>query len=468
MSRERILFVTGRLAEFSLRSVLEELQTQAEFDCDVAVLKIRVAALMNVDWLLRQLQVPPGVDRVILPGWCRGDLQRLTERFGVGVERGPKDLFDLPEFFGRSRRTPPALDRYDIEIVAEINDVPELEDSVILQRAESYRSDGADVIDLGCVPGQSCDRIGDVTRMLCDRGFRVSIDSFDRREVETAVKNGAELILSCTSENRDWIADLGTEAVVIPDDTQDLSTLEDTIAFLQHQEIRFRVDPILEPVGFGFAASVDRYSQVRRNWPDVEMFMGVGNLTELTEVDSAGINVLLAAICQELGIRSVLTTQVANWACSAVRELDVARRLVHHSVQCNVFPKHLDSRLVMLRDAKTRGMGEEVLLRLAAELKDRNIRIFVERDEIHIMNGDGYWRGTEPYELIERVLQGTSPLTPQHMFYLGYELAKAKTALTLGKRYVQDEALNWGLLTLPELSGIDLRKKSEKPQEQQP
>ena len=143
MSRERILFVTGRLAEFSLRSVLEELQTQAEFDCDVTALKIRVAALMNVDWLLRQLQVHPGVDRVILPGWCRGDLQRLTERFGVGVERGPKDLFDLPEFFGRSRRTPPILDRYDIEIVAEINDVPELENSVILQRAESYRADGA-------------------------------------------------------------------------------------------------------------------------------------------------------------------------------------------------------------------------------------------------------------------------------------------------------------------------------------
>ena len=37
-----------------------------------------------------------------------------------------------------------------------------------------------------------------------------------------------------------------------------------------------------------------------------------------------------------------------------------------------------------------------------------------------------------------------------HAFYLGYELAKALTALTLGKNYVQDQALQWGFLTLAE------------------
>ena len=41
---------------------------------------------------------------------------------------------------------------------------------------------------------------------------------------------------------------------------------------------------------------------------------------------------------------------------------------------------------------------------------------------------------------------------PAHAFYLGYELAKAVTALTLGKDYVQDQALRWGFLTVPEES----------------
>ena len=80
--------------------------------------------------------------------------------------------------------------------------------------------------------------------------------------------------------------------------------------------------------------------------------MGVGNLTELTDVDSAGVNTLLVGFCQELAIRSVLTTAVINWARSSVREIDLARRLVYHAVTRQTLPKHLEPRLVMLRDPK--------------------------------------------------------------------------------------------------------------------
>jgi hypothetical protein len=41
-------------------------------------------------------------------------------------------------------------------------------------------------------------------------------------------------------------------------------------------------------------------------------------------------------------------------------------------------------------------------------------------------------------------------MDPAHAFYLGFELAKAKMALTLGKNYRQDNALHWGLLTIEE------------------
>ena len=51
--------------------------------------------------------------------------------------------------------------------------------------------------------------------------------------------------------------------------------------------------------------------------------------------------------------------------------------------------------------------------------------------------------GTDPFALFER--DAAARLDPAHAFYLGYEMAKAVTALTLGKNYTQDQALRLGL-----------------------
>ena len=180
--------------------------------------------------------------------------------------------------------------------------------------------------------------------------------------------------------------------------------------------------------------------------------MGVGNLTELTDTDTAGVNVLLAGFCQELGVRSVLTTEVINWARSAVKEFDLARRLVFHAVREKVLPKRLEPNLVMLRDPKLYEQGEDALKELAARVTDRNYRIFAERGEIHVLNGSLYLRGTDPFALFARLALADPKLDAPHAFYLGYEFAKAVTALTLGKNYAQDQALRWGFLTVPEAS----------------
>src|SRR6185436_15072153 len=136
--------------------------------------------------------------------------------------------------------------------------------------------------------------------------------------------------------------DWGCEVVVVPDTPATLAGMDETIEFLATRGVRLRIDPILEPIGFGFAASLGRYIETRRRYPDAEMMMGIGNLTELTDADSAAINVVLLGFCQEVAIRSVLTTQVINWARSSVRECDLARRLVHHSISNRVLPKHLE------------------------------------------------------------------------------------------------------------------------------
>ncbi|MBL6705585.1 MAG: dihydropteroate synthase [Planctomycetaceae bacterium] len=461
MTTERILFVTGRFAEQSLREVVSELATKVGFVPHVAATKISVAALLHVDWLAGQLAIDEPVDRVILPGWCQGDLSRLVSQFKVPFELGPKDLFDLPEHFGSKQKKPVDLSQYTIEILAEINHAPRMTDQEIVALADHYHRTGADFIDLGCIPGESWGRVADVTKLLVDRGLRVSIDSFDRKEVEAAVRAGAELVLSCNQSNIDWASQLDAELVAIPEAPFSLDSLEQTVQQLTDCGAGFRVDPILEPIGFGFAASLGRYFEARKQWPDLDIMMGIGNLTELTEVDSAGMNFLLAGICEELQIRSVLTTEVINWARSSVQEFDLARRLTRHSVQNRALPKHVDSQLVTLRDPKLREQGEAALATLAGQITDPNYRIFAERGEIHIMNRDGYWRGSDPFELFRRVRENAEkPLSEGHSFYLGYEVCKAATALRLGKQYVQDEELSWGFLSSDDSSNASGRHQT--------
>jgi len=457
ISRPRYLFVTGKLAEPSLRRVLHELAPKVHFQPEIAVLPITVAALLTTPWVASHLHVPPGIERIILPGFCRGELSILEERTSLVVERGPKDLRDLPEHFGKGSAPPIGYGKYDIEILAEINHAPTLTREQLLSVAKRYRDHGAELIDLGCDPGSTWLLIGDMVRELRDEGFRISVDSFDPIEVEAALGNGAELVLSVNGTNvenaRQWHERFPhVEVVAIPDTPSDLASLDRTIEYLAKWGVKFRVDPIVEPIGFGFAPSLGRYLDVRRRYPDVEMMMGIGNLTELTDVDSAGLNVMLAGFCQELGVRSVLTTEVINWCRTSVREFDRARRLVFHAIRERVLPKKLEPDLVMLRDPKLHEIGEEGLRELARRITDRNYRLFAERGELHVLNGSMYLRGTDPFELFDAMLKADPKIDASHAFYLGYEFAKAVTALTLGKNYTQDNALRWGLLTVPERS----------------
>ncbi|MGQ0633610.1 MAG: DUF6513 domain-containing protein [Planctomycetaceae bacterium] len=440
---EQILFVTGRLAEEPLRRLLAELAHAFGFQPQVATLGISVAALMHADWVQRKLRIAPEIERVVLPGWCQGDIATLQRHFGKQFELGPKDFRDLPAAFGADAKRANDLSAYSIEILAEINHAPRLPEPEILATARRYTESGADIVDLGCIPGETWPGAGAITRRLRGEGFRVSIDSFDRHEVEAAVTAGAELVLSCNRTNCDWAAKLPAELVAIPDEAHGLSSLDETIGRLRDEQARFRIDPILAPIGMGFAASLGRYLEARRRWPDVEMLMGVGNVTELTEVDSAGLNMLLAAFCEEIGVRSVLTTEVINWCRSAIREFDVARRISRFAVRERTLPKHLDSSLLLLRDAQVKEFGPEELERLAARIKDANFRLFAEGGELHALNRDGHRRATDPFTLFAQL----GPIDAAHAFYLGYELAKAATALTLGKTYVQDEPLQWGFLT---------------------
>ena len=460
--RERVLLLTGRLAEAVVRQTAAQVQGRALVDFEVHVLPITVAALMHTTWVERKLEWQPGwrFDRVLLPGYCQGETAALTAKYGVPFERGPKDILDLPEFFGLGKRKPANLDRYDIEVLAEINHAPRMSLDQILRLAEHYRQSGADRIDVGCIPGERWNGAGSVVQALVREGYRVSIDSFDRVEVSAAVEAGAELVLSVNETNVDWAVGVPAEFVIVPDDARTLDSLQPTIDAFRSANQKFRIDPILDPIGVGFAPSLGRYSEARRRWPDIPVMMGIGNVTELAEADTAGMSLLLAGICGELGVTSVLTTEVANWCQSAVQEFNIARRVIHFAIENGTIAKHIDSSLVMLRDPKLKEYGEEPLASLARQIKDPNFRIYAERGQLHVMNRDGYWRGVDAFEVFDQMAATNTKLSASHAFYLGYEMAKALTALTLGKQYQQDQALNWGLLTRPEASALERRHKA--------
>jgi len=455
MPSEHIHFVTGRLANHALSEILPPLAEAVEFDYSVDVLPITVAALMTPDWIAKHISVPSAATKILIPGYCEGPIEPLQSLTKIPIERGPRDLRQLPQHFSR----PPLPDdygNYDLQILAEINHCPQLSLPEIVATAKLLHQDGADIIDLGCEPGQSWPQVADAVKALRNEGLRVSIDSLNPIEIEPAVQAGAELVLSVNSSNREAALDWGVEVVVIPDDPKTLAGLDDTIDLLAKSNIPLRIDPILEPISFGFAESLGRYLEIRHRYPDAEMMMGIGNLTELTDADSAGINTLLLGFCQELGIRSILTTQVINWARSSVKECDLARRLMYHAVNRQVLPKHLEPKLIMLRDQEIVTSTTEHIASLAADIRDNNYRIFVSEGEIHLISRDLHLHNTDPMAIMDELShsgpEGSLPknLDASHTFYLGYEMSKAKTALTLGKTYIQDESLDWGLATQPE------------------
>jgi dihydropteroate synthase len=459
LAGRRVLFVTGRLAEPALRRVLDEME--APFERRVAVLGITVAALMTTEWIARHLTVPEGTDFVLIPGLSEGNPAVIRQRVGVPVEKGPKDVREIPAYFGRAAA---ARDygAWDIEILAEINNAPRLALEDVSRQAEYFRASGADVIDIGCTPGLPFPRLAETVRALVASGMRVSVDSFDAQEIRAAVGAGAELVLSINASNLDAARDLagtGARVVVVPDLGGSLDTIAPTIEQLERWRVPYLIDPILEPIGFGFMASLERYAEVRRRYPAAELLMGVGNLTELTAADSTGVNAMLIAVCQELGVRAVLTTEVIPWARGAVREIDVARRLMHHAVTQRTIPKGVDDRLVTVKDPSVLSFTEAELRALQSRITDPNFRIFADREAITVFNNERFVRGTD----IQAIFDELEVDEPAHAFYLGKELARARLAVTLGKTYRQEGALSWGYLTPPDDARSEHVRFTQKP-----
>jgi dihydropteroate synthase-like protein len=448
---EKLLFLTGKLAEKSLNKVLQEVSANAEtppfkfprFEYQVEQIGVSVAALMTPELIARRLKNTGGANKMILPGLCQGDLSQLHRQYGIPVERGPEDLKDLPQYFGQGGKVPD-LSKHSVKIFAEIVDAPDLTVDEIVEKANKFKAQGADVIDLGCLPNKPFDHLKDTIQTLKSAGFKVSVDSLNTDDLLLAGKSGADYLLSLTEKTL-WIADaVEATPVLISNRSGNMASLYRAIETCLKNNRPFLADAILDPIHFGLADSIVRYHKLRKKYPNIHIMMGVGNVTELTDADTTGINAVLFGLISELNINAVLATSVSPHAKNAIAEADIARRVMFAAQADARLPRGYSTGLNGLHDRKPFSYTAPEIAEMAAQIKDPSFRIMVSEEGVHVFNRDGLQVDVDPFNFYKGLGVENDA---SHAFYLGVELARAQIAHQLGKRYVQDEELNWGINT---------------------
>ena len=347
-----------------------------EFTYKISQIGVSVAALMSENIIMRRVAKEKGYDKIIVPGKFRGDLKKLSRFFDIPVERGPDDLTNLPDYFGLDSQQE-LLEENDCMIFSEIVDATLLSIDQIITRALKYKKDGADVIDLGCMPDTKFPHLEDTIMKLKENGCKVSVDSANNEELVRGGKAGADYLLSISEKNFNILDEVSSIPILIPSSPGDMKSLERIIMKVKRTNRKFFADPILDPIHYGFTESINRFTKIRKKFPDVNLLMGVGNLTELTDCDSTGVNTVLMGIVSELNVKAVLVVQVSNHCSTSIKETDMARRLMFFAKKNQRLPLGINNSLMCLKDRKVRRNEVEEITDLKNLIKDKNYRILL-------------------------------------------------------------------------------------------
>ncbi len=450
---EKILFLTGKLAERQLRRILNSMKP--EFRFKINQIGVNVAALMSENIIMRRLDKNQDADRIIVPGKFRGNLKKLSRYFNKPVERGPDDISHLPDYFGL-KKPDEKLDKYECDIFAEIVDAADISTKKILTLAKKYVSQGANVIDLGCMPDTKFEHLEETIKALKSKGYRVSVDSANPEELIRGSKSGADYILSVNEQNLNILNEVKSIPILIPSKHGDLGSLIRLVRKVGSMGRDYFADPILDPIHYGFANSINRYVRLRRQFPDIKIFMGTGNLTELTDSDSAGVNATLMGLVSELSVNAVLVVQVSEHCKNSIKETDVARKIMYFSKQNKRLPFRIDNSLMSMSERKPSRKTVNEIKEIKDLIKDKNFRIYLGQSGINIFNSKIHLVDKDPFNFYDKLDIDNDA---SHAFYLGVELARAQIAFDLGKNYDQDNELEWGVAKRKIIKNLNKRPK---------
>ena len=512
--------MTGRLAEGMVREAVGE-------RADVLVMNVDVASFITPKMLRNA--APEGYDIILIPGAITADFGPVAAELETKIRLGPKHAVDL-------RRVLPLLDEVELsttvpacvlleermreearsavleleagatapmvirsvkvggssrmKVLAEIVDATRFDDAALVEKVRHYEQEGADMIDLG-IPLDA--EPADVARAVgVAKGatrLPVSVDSLRPDLLKAGIEAGCDLILSLDGSNLDEVGEeaaaAGVPAVVLPGPE---TTLTENLRRALALGVKTMADPVLNPPLQGLAESICRYREFHMAFPEIPLFFGVGNVTELLDADSQGVNGLLAAIGSEVGASVLFTPEYSEKARGSIRELRTASEMMLLAKARESPPKDLGLDLLVVKEKHRRpeeempkefvavgamgstwavgtvGSVEAADLGSGAEGEGKgedgeedargsgsgrrwemdpagSFRISVAMGKIVVRHDSVTLVGESSRDLLWEIVDRGLVTRLDHAGYLGRELERAETALLLGRSYSQDEPL---------------------------
>lgn len=516
----KVLLVTGALAEDSVKWYAKESSTETQ----TIALKIAVAAFLTPETIIKALKNIKLTDfnMILVPGLTRGDTSAISKITGVPTFKGPRYAADLPEVLDslcaiQLSTLEPADDLirkklaekasqeiakteanrdellkkpssmligklavgkdFPMRVLAEIVDAVCMDKETIQQKAKQFVHFGADIIDVGMVAGESqpekARNIVEWVKQVVN--VPVSIDTLDPNEIKAAIEAGAELVLSGDAGNIEEIAPFVKDVAVViiptnqhqgyfPRKTKErVKYLEETIDKAKKLNItKCIADLILEPTHI--LESFIAFKEFAQRNPDVPLFVGVSNVTELMDADSVGVNALLAQLSQEVEASILLATEKSDKAKGTVAEYVTASKMVFLAKRRGSVPKDLGIDLLILKDKRfheepfDKKLEADVRVIVTSEnnkpteldsagvfkiFTDRaeEVLVAVHYDSAQIDKPKNIIKGKTAESVYLKIMEMGLISKLNHAAYLGNELAKAEVALRTGKEFIQDQGL---------------------------
>lgn len=368
-------------------------------------------------------------------------------------------------------RNLPVGEDFPMRVLAEIANAPFLTKEQLIKKCQFFIDSGADMIDIGLAAGEDFsdiipDLIATLRPIVGDRPL--SIDTLNPAEIKVACENGIDLVLSLDLGNYPKIVDVLKEydvpAVLLPTNftegispespNQRVKLMEELIE--KTEGIKYIADLILDPVNStSIVESIIACNEFHKINP-APMFFGVGNVTELMDVDSTGANALLAGIGMELGVSILFTPEESGKTQGSVRELAIASKMMFLAKHRNSIPKDLGINLVDFKDKHKRldiidvdvddleTIEQENPMKFVRDSKG-SFKINVDYDNnkiraVHFKKNkpDVVIVGKNAQEIYEEIIKKELVTRMEHAAYLGSELKKAEIAMITGKNYIQD------------------------------
>ncbi len=488
-----ILVATGRLAENAVKKAVGH-------EADVLVLGIDIAAFVTPALLLSSLPEKK-YDLILVSGLAAGDFSRIEKEIDTPVRLGPKHAADLDfvlsyaENTNFSKKVPAcelliekrrsgALEKIEelenravspltlkgvklggnsrMKVMAEIVDAGHLSNDELINKTLYFKEKGADIIDLGISLDTTAQEVRTAVETACKATqLPLSIDTLDPELINTALDSGIDIVLSLNSENIPEVSEniirRNAAAVIIPDCAEELESLFSNIEYARNLGItNIIADPVLPPLGSGLVESLARYYEFRKRDTTTPLFFGAGNVTELMDADSIGINAMLSGIAMELEAGILFTPEFSHKAHNSVSELKIASRMMMLAKERGSAPKDLGIDLLSIKEKRRREFA--VLPEDFIEAKQREkwhldpagcFKIAITNDEIRdgklysgkivATNNGNSIAGETAKEILDTIIEKGIVSRLDHAAYLGRELMKAELALKFRRSYSQDD-----------------------------